>query len=122
MKTNILSILIALGFLFLTATTLSAQYAETPNMGFQSTSTMAGTGSAYSSNPMLNADGTAALHGPSRISGARYTPPGTTGDKDGPGLPIGDEMVPLLIFALGYGIYRIIRKQSIHQRTNSLRS
>lgn len=122
MKKTILSILLSLSLLWLTATTLSAQYAETPTYGFQSTSTMAGSGSAYSSNPMLNADGTAALHGPSRISGARYTPPGTTGDKDGPGLPIGDELVPLLILALGYGIYRIIRKQSIHQRTNTLRS
>lgn len=87
---------------------------------FQSTSTMSGSGSSYSSNPSLNSDGTAAYEG------ASYTPaqaPGRPGHirRDGdpfggetiggtdhpmePGTPIGDVFWPLMVLAVIYAAY-----------------
>ena len=80
---------------------------------FQSTSTMAGSGSRYTSQPMLNADGTAALQGTTTYaaapSGPRkieiYTP---TTD---PNAPIGDAVLPLLLCALLYTLWVVKRKK-----------
>ena len=103
---------------------------------FQSTSTMSGSGSSYSSNPSLNSDGTAAYEG------ASYTPaqapgrPGhirresgddpfggeTIGDTDNPlepGTPLGDVFWPLMVLASVYALMRVIlnsirKKQQKH--------
>ena len=83
---------------------------------FRSTSTMTEIGSRYSATPSLNADGTAMYNTPSypgSSSGIRKAPPGTGGDKPNPDIegPIGDALIPLLLIALGYVIYR--RKRHI---------
>ena len=93
---------------------------------FQSTSTMSGSGSSYSSNPSLNSDGTASYEG------ASYTPaqaPGKPGGhlrRDGdpfggetigdvtnpnePGTPIGDVFWPLALLACVYAFGKWIAK------------
>jgi len=70
---------------------------------FQSTSTMQGSGSAYTSNPTLNSDGSASSPSESapasnkiRKSFGDNTDGGTTSD---PNSPIGDAALPLLVFA-----------------------
>lgn len=80
-----------------------------PTTTFRSTGTMVGAGSAYSSTPTLNADGTAA-YGTSYYSPAQSGPrrtPGTPGGNpsDDTQQPIGDAPW-LLILLLGavYGI------------------
>ena len=94
---------------------------------FQSTSTMSGSGSSYSSNPGLNSDGTASYEG------ASYTPaqaPGRPGHirRDGdnpfggetiggtdnpmePGTPIGDVFWPLALLSLAYLSLRVFLKR-----------
>lgn len=124
MKKYILSITLCLGSLFLVPYTVKAQYdnsayAQAPTVGFQSTSSMVGSGSSYASNPSLNSDGTAMLNSPSRIGAARRSPGGGgTGktDVDNPGLPIGDEMVPMLVMAvLCAGVVLLRRKLKIEK-------
>ena len=86
-----------------------------PITDFQSTSTMDGSGSAYSSNPTLDEDGTA--NSPSGAkSGVRKSspalPPTPTIDPNDTGnAPIGDAVLPLLLMALGYAFVRYRRKQ-----------
>jgi len=81
---------------------------------FQSTSTLQGSGSTYSANPSLNADGTA--YNPAEASAPAHAPragsgpkkasmglpdlPDTTGKQDN--TPIGDPVLPLLLFAGAY--------------------
>lgn len=98
----------------------NAQVLYSPiSIDFRSTSTMAGVGSEYSSTPSLNADGTALYSSPSfsheKASGIRKAPPGTGGDKPNPDIegPIGDAIIPLLLIALGYIVYRR-KKQNIN--------
>ena len=82
---------------------------------FRSTSTLQGSGSTYSANPSLNADGTAynpaeastqaqspaqALSGPRRAQG-------TTGTKED--FPLGDAVLPLMLMALAYMGLRFFR-------------
>lgn len=71
---------------------------EQPNAVFQSTSTLSPSGSAYSSNPALDENGTASepSNSPRRIG----TPPPPTIDKNDTGnTPVGDAALPLLVFA-----------------------
>lgn len=96
--------------------TYGQDFSSFPLAEFQSTSAMKGSGSAYSSNPMINADGTASYRGasykPAQASGVRKGPVKTDGDKDGPAFPIGDAVLPLMLMALGYGIWRVRKKSS----------
>ena len=62
---------VALMALPIMAQSFGTTQAEQPNTVFHSTSTMQGSGSAYSANPTLNADGTAAYN-----RAAVYTPSG----------------------------------------------
>ena len=92
-------ILIVLGLV--SVLSVSAQtLAQQPSNDFRSTSAMVGSGSAYSANPSLNADGTVAYEG------ANYTPaqvPGSGPRKIGgqtiEGSPLGDAVWPLLLMA-----------------------
>ena len=93
-----------------------------PTAVFQSTSVMQGSGSAYSANPILNSDGTAAYSGSSSstVSGprrAKMDDPapsnpfggqtiGNVGNPNEPGTPIGDALIPLMLFACAYFIWR----------------
>lgn len=99
-----------------------------PNATFHSTSTMTGSGSAYSSKPMLNADGTAHYNGASYspVSGPRRVGAGTpgSGTPTTPGqgqpqnqFPIGDGLLPLLLCSLAYmGVTAIRRRKTTATR------
>ena len=92
--------------------------ATAPSATFQSTSSMSGSGSEYSSNPTLNADGTAAYQGeansssktnrqPRRAKKDESNPEITDGDN-----PIGDAVLPLLLMALAFcGVVYYRRKR-----------
>ena len=96
-------------------TTDERQGVQTTN--FQSTSTMAGSGSVYTPNPTLNSDGTAydpsASSAPSAPRRAKMDEPSNPGT---PGIgeldqPVGDEMVPLLIISMLYVGYLLLRRR-----------
>jgi len=80
---------------------------------FQSTSTMNGINSQYStSDPQINADGTAVVPGARRRPALRMDPDPSfpeikenegTGDEK---FPIGDAVLPLMLLAVGYALYR----------------
>jgi len=82
--------------------------AKAPNAQIQSTSTFSGSGSAYSSNPTLNSDGTATYNGPA------YAPAKAPGgphrtieynqefDDNDEGSPIGDALLPLMLMSLAF--------------------
>ena len=82
---------------------------------FQSTSTLQGSGSVYSANPSLNADGTA--YNPAESSTPAQSPaqapagPRRIGPTHGEGLPnpIGDAVLPLMLMALAYLGLRVFR-------------
>ena len=86
---------------------------------FQSTSTMMGSGSAYSATPTLNEDGTASLNGTSGSHRAKKNTPATPGSPSTPGqgkeenqFPLGDALFPLLVMALAFaGITYFRRKR-----------
>ena len=98
------------GALSINAQTLTEQ----PNVQFQSTSTLQGSGSTYSANPSLNADGTAynpaeALQSPAQApSGPNKAKP-----KDGTGneYPLGDAVLPLMLMALAFGGVIYLRRR-----------
>ena len=99
--------------------------AEQPNTVFHSTSTMQGSGSAYSANPELNADGSATYEGasytpaksPKRPGGIRKdgpTPnPGdpSEGQQDNTPTPLGDAVLPLLFMSLAFGMFVYFRRK-----------
>ena len=82
---------------------------------FQSTSTMTPVGSAYSSNPSLNADGTA--YNPSSAatpaqSGPRKIGPTVSSDIDEKDkVPVGDAVLPLTLFALAFAMFVYFRRK-----------
>jgi len=100
--------------------------AVAPQTSFQSTSTMVGTGSAYSSNPMLNSNGTAvyngASYGPHKAKmdeGNPFSGGGSLpGNPQEPGQPLGDALLPLMLCALAYLIFRA-RKRAKGEKANS---
>ena len=82
-----------------------------PSAAFQSTSSMSGSGSTYSANPELNADGTATLEGAS-YSPAKPKKPGTI--HKAPPIhvdPLGDAVLPLLLLALAFVGYKASRRK-----------
>lgn len=95
-----------------------------PQTSFQSTSTMVGTGSAYSSNPMLNSNGTAvyngASYGPHKAKKDGYgdnpwgtgesEQSGTDHNMQDPGQPLGDAVLPLMLCALIYAGWQIRKR------------
>ena len=91
---------------------------------FQSTSTMQGSGSAYTANPVLNEDGTAASP-TDRSSGPRKVGalPGTGGgsvdmpdtSKAGDNTPIGDAVLPLMLMAVMAGGVIYLRRRKAAQ-------
>lgn len=92
--------------------------ASAPSATFQSTSSMPGSGSEYSSNPTLNADGTAAYQGEANSSSkTNYQPRrAKKGDENNPGIteednPIGDAVLPLLLMSLAFGMFIYFRRK-----------
>ena len=102
--------------------------AVAPQASFQSTSTMRGSGSSYSSNPMISSYGTAVYNG----AAASYGPHRMKKDEGDelfedeeiqdnlkePGQPIGDAVLPLMLCALAYLIVRATRKRAKGERAN----
>ena len=89
-----------------------------PVTAFQSTSTMVGSGSAYSSSPTLDEDGMAtysgAPSGPKRAPSTPGTPstPGA-GEKENQ-FPLGDGILPLLLMAMLFaGFVALRRKKTV---------
>ena len=106
------------------AQTFGTQKKEQPNAVFQSTSALQGSGSQYSANPMLNADGTASYNGVSASapSGPRHAK--MEGNIPNPDLggdgnvepPIGDAVLPLLLLVLAYAGYKVrVRREGLSQ-------
>ena len=93
------------------AQTFGANQAEQPNAAFQSTSALTGSGSSYSSNPTLNADGTASYEG------ASYTPakapggPNRVPPTDHSNTPLGDAVLPLMLCALAFCAVTYLRRK-----------
>lgn len=92
--------------------------ASAPSATFQSTSSMPGSGSEYSSNPTLNADGTAAYQGEANSSSkTNHQPRRAKKDENNPVIdggdnPIGDAVLPLLLMALAFcGVVYYRRKR-----------
>ena len=99
------------------STPLTAQNAQE----WQSTSTMQGSGSAYSSQvtavgatgvAVLGASSSAPANAPSRPhreqASGRNAGEATTGSNQS---PIGDAVLPLLLMAAGFGLYTTLRRR-----------
>ena len=84
-----------------------------PSTAFQSTSSMDGSGSAYSSNPTINEDGTAdspTASAPNRAKKGLGLP-GAPDTGDDPGnVPVGDCALPLMVMAFIYLLVAYRRK------------
>lgn len=106
--------------LFMSAPVIAQNFeAQQPNAAFQSTSTMMGSGSTYTSNPTLSENGTAyspsaaaAPSGPHMAKKDLGLPdlPSTEGDEGN--VPLGDAVLPLLLIALAYIGVTYIRKRT----------
>lgn len=91
-----------------------SQYsAQTPGTTFQSTSALSGSGSEYSSNPTIGDNGTAIAPSSSpriRTIGQRRNEdeenPVIDDDEKDIGNPIGDDLLPLMLLAVGYAAAR----------------
>ena len=118
MKNNIMMILV-LGMLMacLLPLALNAQTAQE----WQSTSSMQGSGSAYSSQVTTvgaanvgNMATTTYSQSPSMASGRRRINDGGTNQDGGitdPNSPIGDAMLPLMLMAASFGLYTALRRR-----------
>ena len=91
------------------------QQQDPQSIQFRSTGTMAGSGSAYSSTPMLNADGTAMYQG---ASSAPAQAPAHHGKVRNAGvfddfdedMPLGDAAWPLALMAMAYIAFIALRR------------
>lgn len=87
--------------------------ATAPSAVFQSTSSMSGSGSAYSANPTIGEDGSAAYEGAS-YSPAKASRPGgikknpiVDDENDEGNVPLGDAVWPLMLLLCAYAIYKV---------------
>ena len=89
-------------------------FVDQPQATFQSTSTMAGSGSVYASQPALSADGIATYEGASYApaqspSGPRRASAFDDFDDD---MPLGDALIPLLIMAFIYALTVLYKRKN----------
>ena len=103
----------------------SNQYSEfsnqtvAPSTTFQSTSSLSGSGSAYSSNPTIGDNGTAIAPSSPRIrtigqrrnEGDDEDNPIIDEENDPYGNPIGDVVLPLLALAMVYGVWCMVYRR-----------
>lgn len=92
-----------------------------PAATFQSTSTLVGSGSAYSATPMLGEDGTASYNGASYAPAKGPRKATMEGDDDeipintpgqvGSQAPIGDAVLPLLLMASAFAVFVYLRRR-----------
>ena len=87
------------------------------SQSFQSTSSMMGSGSNYSSNPSIGNDGVAMAPTARGVSGARRAGEDEgwedESDPDDPGVPypIGDAILPLLMAAGAFLLMKVLRRR-----------
>ena len=87
--------------------------ATAPQVTFQSTNTMMGSGSAYSSKPMLNSNGMATYEGASYTPAQAPSGPKKVGGHTQQGTPIGDAVWPLtLMCLLAAGVVYLRRRRA----------
>ena len=94
-------------------------YTEAPAAVFQSTSTLAGSGSAWSATPMLGEDGTAydpsvSPRGPRRMKMDDDEEPAVIETPTGK-QPLGDAVWPLMLMAIGYVVWKRRRRIQRHK-------
>ena len=89
---------------------------STSVIAFRSTSMMAGSGSAYSSSPMLTENGLATYSG--APSGPRREGAGTPGTPTTPGagekenqFPLGDALLPMMLMAILFAAFITLRRR-----------
>ncbi len=84
--------------------------ASAPSAAFQSTSALQASGSEYTSNPELNADGTAAYQGETYSPAKAARRPGGvrthTPNPPDP-TPLGDAVLPLMLLLGAYAVYKV---------------
>lgn len=92
--------------------------ASAPSAAFQSTSSMSGSGSTYSANPELNADGTAAYEGGSYTSAKAPLIGGPRKNTSNPPdpQPLGDTLSPLLLMSFAFGMFIYFRRKQTLKR------
>ena len=83
-----------------------------PSATFRSTSTMSVSGSTYSSQPMIGADGMATMgetytSSPAPSGPRRINTPGTNGQQQ----PLGDTLIPLLLMVMAYATSILLRRR-----------
>ena len=86
---------------------------QQPNATFQSTSAMTGSGSAYSSNPTLNDNGTAeapVTSAPRSLRKGTLPPPPSVDENDSGNVPIGEPWM-LAIFAAAFAAVIAVRRK-----------
>ena len=91
--------------------------ASAPSAVFQSTSSMSGSGSAYSANPTIGEDGSAAYEGASYSPAKAAKKPGSIRrDPSNPVIddpkndnPLGDVVWPLMLLLCAYAGYKKVR-------------
>lgn len=86
-------------------------YTEAPAAVFQTTSTLAGSGSAYSATPMLGEDGMATYDGAENAQAIAPSGPRKVGGQTIQGTPIGDAVLPLMLLALAYAGYKVLARR-----------
>lgn len=108
-------ILVVMVAAFALPTTAQNFEAQQPNAAFQSTSTMMGTGSKYSSNPTISENGTASAPSYAPASGPKKVLPSTPSTKGDQGnVPLGDALIPLSLMALAFcGVVYYRRKKAL---------
>lgn len=84
---------------------------EQPNAVFQSTSTLSPSGSAYSSNPTLDDNGTASAPNRAPRRSSMFPPTPEIDPNDSGNTPIGDATLPLLLFAAAFAATVAIRNR-----------
>ena len=95
---------------------------QAPTIAFRSTSTMVGSGSTFASTPTLNENGMAyAPYSPATSAAPRHAknfgpnPDEELDETDK--VPIGDELIPLLIIAAIYALWKFfqMRRNSVQE-------
>ena len=113
----VILVMVAVGVLPTMAQNFEVQQ---PNATFQSTSAMTGSGSAYSSNPTLNDNGTAeapVASAPRSLRKGTLPPPPAVDENDSGNVPLGDPVWPLMLMAIAFcGAIAIRKKRSALNR------
>ena len=106
----VILVMVAVGVLPTMAQNFEVQQ---PNATFQSTSAMTGSGSAYSSNPTLNDNGTAeapVTSAPRSLRKGTLPPPPSVDENDSGNVPLGEPWV-LAIFAAAFAAVIAVRRR-----------